>query len=228
MDLVVLLPGANQVAVYLGTGGGAFGNATTYAIGASGVFVRAGDLDGDGHPDVVVAHQINGQFGTLSVLGANANGTLKAAVSLSDDVVDTRTLEIVDVTGDGKRDIFVGGWWAFAGTAPCLQTFVNTGNGTFAAPVPADCHVYTGAGSVGVTPSLADFDGDGVLDAAVDDWTIWKGRGDGSFNYQQVTTVSPAIASISLGADVTGDGKPDLLGLNLLDLSINVAINTTP
>ena len=65
--------GSNTVAVLLNTGSGTFANAVTYSTGGSEPrSLAAGDLNGGGHPDLVVG---NYSSDTVGILLNKGNGT---------------------------------------------------------------------------------------------------------------------------------------------------------
>jgi hypothetical protein len=97
----------NTVSILMGSGSGTFTPVTipvsgqslpanVYAAGPSVDTIAAGDVNGDGHPDIVVA---NNGIGTneVTVLLNNGSGTLAAPVAVS---VGTNPIPVSVVTGD--------------------------------------------------------------------------------------------------------------------------------
>lgn len=76
-DLVVANAGSNTVALLMGRGGGGF-LPGPYAVGAGASFipygVAAGDVNGDGRPDVVTANSANNTVSVLLNQGASLGG----------------------------------------------------------------------------------------------------------------------------------------------------------
>src|SRR3974390_668306 len=70
---------ASNVTVYLGKGDGTFQTGVVYGGGSSSGFtgVVLADMDGDGHPDMVVGTQTN----TIEILHGNADGTFATTSS---------------------------------------------------------------------------------------------------------------------------------------------------
>ena len=129
----------------------------------TGTTLAAGDLTGEGIPDLAIySRKLPDQtFGErLSVYPGNGDGTFAAPVTtqpglaVPDDQIGLRDLETADVDADGRLDL-VG----YRG-----PTFVMRGNGdgTFAA-------VQTTAGDADQDLTLADLNGDDLLDLVGDD-----------------------------------------------------------
>jgi hypothetical protein len=154
------LPGT--VSILLGNGDGTFVTSdSTPVVGVNPGYLVAGDLNGDGKPDLVVD---NSTDQTISVLLGNGDGKFAIASTLKIGAPQYGPAAIGDLNGDGKLDLAVP--VANCGTLPCAGTgsvsiFLGNGDGTF------------GTGSsqaVGYSPvalALGDFTGDGRLGLAV-------------------------------------------------------------
>ena len=121
---------------------------------------------------------------------------------------------VADVNGDGKLDI------ALISTSTTVTVALGNGDGSFQGP-----QSY----SPGLYPSglaIADVNGDGKPDLVVtgcvpggdpcspDAVTVMLGNGDGSFKSGPAYSTG-GLASVPAVADLNGDGKPDLVVLNV-------------
>jgi len=195
---------------------GTFGSSVqqTLPAGFAPGGVVAGDLNGDGNPDIIAV----GTSGTttltsaITVLLGNADGTFTVGQSytLGAGVSDSAVID--DFNGDGKLDVVVG-VNAPLGAAPSgVLTFLpGNGDGTFGTPQ-----------TLPVTPGVenlvsGDFNGDGKKDVASGYGAIFLGNGSGGF--QQTST--PFFTTSQLGlvggtylqvaaGDFNKDGKLDL------------------
>jgi hypothetical protein len=115
--------------------------------------VAAGDLDGDGWADLVAVN--NFDAASAFVLLNQRNGTFQreALQRLPADVAGKQyfTVELLDVDGDGKADLFFGGheWTNNTGngSSPTV-VFVNPGTGNFLGVSPSVVPAIPGQGVV--------------------------------------------------------------------------------
>lgn len=129
--------------------------------------VAAGDVDGDGHQDVMVLGYTGAGAGQLHFYRGNGSGgmaapVLKFTVTADFPVVKTPTgLGLFDLEGDGDLDAVVGG--SADGTH---YVYTNDGAGNFTPPPKAAFNVdnFTGIDTY-------DFDNDGDDDLTLVDWS---------------------------------------------------------
>ena len=223
-DLAVANQSTNTVAVLLGNGDGTFQQPLTYDPG--GVYptsVAVADLDGDDRPDLVVATAGNGDIGVL--LG-NGDGTFQSAKTYLSGGVEAYAIAVADMNHDGEPDVVVTTISKNGDGA--VGVLLGNGDGTFQ-PVRTDTTGgATGAGVPAV--AVADVNGDGKPDvlAATLKWScssnqcntvgavaVLLGNGDGMLQ-SAILILSGGVYSSSLTvADVSGDGKPDIVVENL-------------
>ncbi len=174
--------------------------------------LAAGDLNHDGHIDIVsLSQKPTTGAGALVVLLGKGNGSF--LTNLESALPFIASIAVVgDLTGDGHLDLVIaeqaGNRWA---------VLPGNGDGSFGVPQISDPGDRTGA------LALVDLNKDGHLDLVRINQrnvvSIFLGRGDGSFDAPTRYEVVDALNSLGV-ADLNGDGNPDIVAVNNISASV--------
>jgi len=224
-DLICVGAAINYTDVFLvtypGKGDGTFGapvqtKVTAQPLFSNPIIARAGDLNGDGLPDVLV---MNAYYNGILPYFADGQGGFKVGASFQGSF-NYSVPTVTDLNGDGKLDVL----WS---TGPRVD--LGNGDGTFTPIAQYDPGYLSNC-------AFGDVDGDGHLDAACT-WydngnidghlhlTVLRGNRDGSFDKAPLFTRTfgsgeneydgiPTIISPVLVADLNGDGYADIVSLS--------------
>jgi len=210
LDVAVTNRGFNKpgnLMVFFGDGHGKLGNRATYKVAGAPLGISAGDLNGDHHPDLAVA-DVSG--GNVFVLLNDGTGHFKKPITYSATGGEVVDVKIADLRNNGRQDLVI------ANLSAGMVVLLNKGNGTFSKPTvyPPCSGSPPCEGPQAVT--VADFNLDGHLDAAVatniDDSYFYYGKGDGTFGlaiHLKDTIKFKGGYSIASG-DFNNDKAPDL------------------
>jgi len=224
LDAVVTNPCTTQqdctngsVSVLLGNGDGTFQAGVIYSSGGYGAFrVAIADLNGDGHPDIVVANGCvnisNCSSGSVGVLIGNGDGTFKPAVSYPSGGMYAYSVAIGSLRGTSKLDLIVANVCQ-SGSSGCTigaqnlnlaaSSFCRNGSSINCANVNGSIGVLLGNGD-GTFASAVSYGSGGVAPFSV-------ATGKFSGNLSVVATNSCASTSVCTHGSVTvllgnGDG----------------------
>jgi FG-GAP-like repeat len=174
-----------------------------------------GDVNGDGALDLVVANDVT-NFGQVSVLLGNGDGTFQSPRTVSAGGSNVVDLAVADFNADGKMDLAVAGQNSgYFGGRTDVTVLLGHGDGTFDVSYDRVCSVYDEApGSI----AARDFNGDGKLDLVWTDQTldavgVQLGNGDGTFHGPGFFFTDQFPDSVAV-ADLNGDARLDLVTAN--------------
>jgi VCBS repeat protein len=205
----IFSPG-DSMRVLINNGQGGFLPSVVYPAGGNPGSLAAGDINGDGHLDVIVVNSALTD-NTISVFIGVGNGTFFPDYKLP-TLVAPSDLVMADFDKDGDLDVLVT-----HGVTKAVLLFVNNGSGNLT-PLTFNLGVAQG------TPNVADLNGDGWLDVALSTGvaSVLFNNGGAGFTLQQGATV----ASGGLGlADFDHDGDTDLVAADFYRSLASVLLN---
>jgi hypothetical protein len=200
--------------VLLGDGKGRFAhlaemdNGSANAIYAEGLDV--GDMDGDGHLDLV-----SNTFAAISVLPGNGDGTFDAPILSGTGAGSGETVRVRDLDGDGILDVVTATWTGDAEDAESV-IHLNRGNGDGTLEWVQSFTI----GANNPHGDAADLNGDGLPDLAITETAGTHTGQGGMFVAINVGGLfAPPLhydaegASLALG-DLNGDVRPEAVLTN--------------
>ncbi|MCC6359808.1 MAG: VCBS repeat-containing protein [Phycisphaerales bacterium] len=202
MDLAATDINGGRLVLLFNTAG-SFGAPVFVPTGPRPIYLTAADLDGDADMDLAVNVQ---NTSAVYVFLNNGNGTF-ASPTLLTEPEGGNEVEAVDLDNDGDLDLVVG-----LQSYKEVGAFLNNGDGTFGPIIRS-----AGPGDNTVALTVGDYDGDGLVDAAISTSSgilpgaaaVLRGNGDGTFLGPVSWIVGDSPLSITTG-DFDGDGRADL------------------
>lgn len=205
-----------------------FANAGNYGTGNYPTSVYIADLNNDGKPEIISANALGNSISLLKNLSSVGNLSFENKLDLTAGT-DPKRIAIGDLDGDGKLDIVAVNFNTGLASSVSIFRNISTGN-TLSFNTKID--IATGNGSLDL--SINDVNGDGKPDLVV------TSGNSGFISIFQNTTVGTGISFAPkqdftllshpdrlIVADITNDGRADIITSNFAAGNVSVYRNTS-
>lgn len=208
-DIAISYEDGNQVDVLLGDGTGRFSvdPKGPFPTGQDPIWMGSGDFNNDGHLDLAV---VNWFVGTVTILLGDGGGgfTAEPEMNVAPPGLILDWIVVADIDGDGNLDFAVP---AASQTSNGLLVLLGDGKGGFQ-NAASGMLIGLGDGPVAV----ADFNGDGRLDAAAANYntgqlSVSLGAAQASSSLMLSASANPTVGtplSINVAAGTSGFRTP--------------------
>ena len=231
LDLLVANWLSDDLSLLIGRGEGRFEESVPLFAGNSppplgnrNSDVEAGDFDGDGFQDFVVAKNLDA--GELVVRLGQGDGTFEPLTSYPSGS-RTNSVEVADVNSDGVLDLVA----ANEGAGGSLSVLIGLGNGSFAPasqqPLPQSARdLHTADVNLDGNVDLVYLLFTSTISPPPRTLAVHLGAGDGSFPLSGLNELDAVgVGTLSVG-DIDLDGAPDLVTARFSDDRIAVRLGT--
>jgi hypothetical protein len=212
-DIVVASQQTAFVLIFKGRGDGTF-ERHDIPVSNGPQFIDAGDFNGDGYIDLVVAYS-----GSVRIMRGAGGFGFNALAAVPGAVTPTR-IRAVDLDADGRLDVVTSDY----GGSVVVHRGMGDGTLAVAKAIPAgpQCRWF----------DVGHVDGDGRLDIVVPSMTlnavtVLLGNGDGSLSQAGNYGVGGDATCAALG-DFNGDQRLDVATSDFRGQSFSVLLNQTP